>query len=164
MATYVKIAAVNVGSGGQATIDLTVIPSTYTDIQLVVSARGTSTGDIFFLSFNGSAASFSSKYLYWQNTTVNSGNLAQYGGRITTTNDTANIFASTSIYIPNYAGSTYKSYSSDSVSENDAANAAGSIIAGLWSNTAAINQITLTPQSGSFAQYTTATLYGIKNS
>jgi hypothetical protein len=162
MATFEKIATVDVGSGGAATIDFSSILTSWTDLAILVSARSTSSGDIFSLSFNGSTSSFSGIYLYWENTTANSGSLARYGGRVNTSSSTASTFASTMIYIPNYAGSTNKSYSSDSVSENNAAAAPGSLIAGLWSNTAAINQITLTPSAGNFAQYSTATLYGIK--
>ena len=141
------------------------IPQTgYTDLKIVVSARNTSTGDYFAVSFNGSSASFSSRYLYWENTTANSGTLAQYGGRVNTSSTTASTFASTEVYIPNYAGSAYKSYSSDSVSENNAAAAPGSLIAGLWSNVAAITSITLTPNAGSFVANSTFSLYGIANS
>jgi len=69
------------------------------------------------------------------------------------------------LYIPNYAGSANKSASSDSVREN---NATGSIqlrlVASLWSNAAAITSVKLVPDYGNFAIYSTATLYGIKNS
>ena len=48
------------------------------------------------------------------------------------------------------------------VSENNATTAYATLNAGLWSNTAAINAIGLTITSGqNFAQYSTATLYGI---
>ena len=36
-------------------------------------------------------------------------------------------------------------------------------VAASWSNTAAINRITLTPASGNFVEYSTAYLYGISN-
>lgn len=162
MATFEKIAFTEVGAGGAANIDFSSILTSWTDLAILVSARSTTSGDIFNLSFNGSTSSFSGIYLYWENTTANSGSLARYGGRVNTSSTTASTFSNTLIYIPNYAGSTNKSYSSDSVSENNAAAAPGSLIAGLWSNTSAINQITLTPNTGNFAQYSTATLYGIK--
>ena len=77
---------------------------------------------------------------------------------------TANTFSNFSTYIPNYAGSNNKSYSVDGVTENNATASYQIMYAGLWSNTAAINQITLVPDTLNFVQYTTATLYGIKNS
>ena len=77
---------------------------------------------------------------------------------------TASTFANGEIYIPNYAGSTYKSLSADSVTETNATGAVRAFHATLWSNTAAINQITLTPDAGgNFVQYSTAYLYGVKN-
>ena len=78
---------------------------------------------------------------------------------------TANTFTNTEFYIPNYAGSNYKSISSDYTSENNSStsNALG-LLAGLWSSTSAINQITISSSTGNFVQYCTAYLYGIKNS
>jgi hypothetical protein len=160
-ANYVLLERIELNASA-ASVTFSNIPQTgYTDLKIVASARNTSSGNYFAVSFNGSTASFSSRYLYWENTTVNSGTLAQYGGRINTSSTTASTFASTEIYIPNYAGSTNKSYSSDSASENNAAAAAGSLIAGLWSNTAAITSITLTPDSASFDTNSTFSLYGL---
>ena len=164
--TFDLIESATVGSGGAASITFMNtgnIPSTYTDLVLKVSARNTSSGDIFYLSFNGLTSNFTGLYLYWENTTANSGLLARYGGRMNTSSTTASTFASTDIYIPNYATSLNKSYTVDSTSENNAAAAPGSMIAGLWSNASGITSITLTPSTGNFAQYSTAYLYGVKN-
>ena len=84
-----------------------------------------------------------------------------------TTTDTPNTFSNGEMYVPNYAGSTQKSASLDSVAENNASTAYMAMQAGLWTGTAAITSIALTPDtstSPSFSQYSTATLYGIKNS
>jgi len=75
---------------------------------------------------------------------------------------TASTFASGEMYIPNYAGSNSKSFSADSVQETNASLAYSYLIAGLWSDSSAINSIALTPLTGNFAQHSTATLYGIK--
>lgn len=85
------------------------------------------------------------------------------------TNNNANTFSNTEIYIPNYTSSNYKSVSSDSVQEaNDTTNNNMWLLAGLWSNTGAITQIDIgaddTSSSYNFLQYSTFTLYGIKNS
>jgi hypothetical protein len=66
------------------------------------------------------------------------------------------------IYFPNYASATNKSFSIDSVTENNATLANQFLTAGLWSNTAAITSITLLAASGNLAYYSTASLYGIK--
>jgi len=76
---------------------------------------------------------------------------------------TSNTFANSENYLPNYAGSNNKSMSVDVVTENNATASFTAFYAQLWTNTAAVNRITLTPNAGNFAQYSTATLYGISN-
>jgi hypothetical protein len=92
-----------------------------------------------------------------------SGSFAAYAGNSVTTGQTSSTFSNDSIYIPNYAGSAYKSYSADGVVENNATGAFATFNAGLWSNTAAITSITLTAGVGSFVQYSNFYLYGVKN-
>jgi hypothetical protein len=77
---------------------------------------------------------------------------------------TASTFGSTEIYITNYAGSSNKCLSSDSVNENNATTAYSVLTAWLWSNTSAITSLSITSDGAgnNFAQYSTATLYGIK--
>jgi hypothetical protein len=166
--TFVKIAAVTVGAGGASSIDFTSIPSTYTDLMLMTSVR-MANADIqnnLKIAFNGSSASMTVKRLYGTGTSVFSDSLSQnQTGNVNAANSTANTFGSTSLYIPNYAGSNNKSSSSDGVAETNATNVNMGLYANLWSNTAAINQITLTGETtANFLQYSTATLYGIKNS
>ncbi|CAB4222006.1 hypothetical protein UFOVP1649_5 [uncultured Caudovirales phage] len=75
---------------------------------------------------------------------------------------TASTFGNAEFYIPNYAGSNYKSASFDGVGENNATQAWMGLGAGLWSNTAAINQLTLTVAGGTtYLTYSSASLYGI---
>ena len=163
--TYKAIATVTVGSGGAASMDFTNIPATYTDLQLLVSIREeTSATAVAFIKFNNTTANRSERYLQGNGSTAVSGTTAVLQFIACQPSDTANTFGNASIYIPNYAGSNYKSVSSDSVSENNATGAFSRLVAGLWSNTSAINQITITTDTGDVAQYSTATLYGIKNS
>ena len=165
MATYIKIATVTVGAGGAASMDFTSIPSTYTDLLLSVSGRGSGaavSGSII-IKFNAITTGYSSRNLYGNGATAtsNSSSDGYIGEMISAANSTASIFGSGLVYIPNYAGSTNKSYSADWVSENNATTAYAGFTAGLMSNTAAINAITLT---ASFVQHSTATLYGISKS
>jgi hypothetical protein len=164
--TYTLIASSTVGSGGAATIDFTSIPSTYTDLLLFASTRPNGTDTWINISFNGSTSNFTSRRISADGSSASSAsestNFANLlNGR---SSYTANTFSNAYLYIPNYAGSNNKSFSTDSVNENNATEAVTALIAGLRSNTAAITQITLTPNSGSFVQYSTAYLYGIKNS
>jgi len=165
--TFIKIASVTVGSGGAATISLTGIPSTYTDLVLKVSARTdtTGSGNGFLMYLNGSTSSYTKRQVYGDGslTASNSGSTAA-GGLINGTTETSNTFASTDVYIPNYASSNFKSTSHDSVSENNATFAYVLLSAGLWSDTSVVTSMTLTPNAGNFVQYTTATLYGINKS
>ena len=87
-----------------------------------------------------------------------------YIGQVNGATATANTFANVSIYIPNYTSANYKSVSIDAVTENNATTAYAFLSAGLWSNTAAITSATITNSSGNYVQYSTAYLYGIKNS
>ena len=171
--TYEAIATVEVGSGGAASIDFSSIPQTgYTDLlvktsyrtnntqiydQLRLTFNGSSTAVYSFKGITGNGASPSSE----SSSSVASIKVAPGGGN----SATAYTFTNDEIYIPNYTSSNYKSLSSEGVGENNATTGYNSMFAGLWSNTAAITQITLVPESaGTFFQYSTATLYGIKNS
>jgi len=164
--TYIPIATVTVGSGGATNIEFTSIPNTYTNLIILTSLRGTSNGwQGWNLYFNNTNTNLTNRYLLGDGSSPASGNFsAGYGGTVPGTNTTANTFDNSNIYIPNYISSNNKSYSADNVAENNATSAYQNLITGLWSNTSAITQITLYPQAGNFAQYSTATLYGIKNS
>ena len=168
--TYIPIATVTVGSGGAASMDFTSIPNTYTDLLILVSARSAlvdATGTLAF-TLNGSTSGYTNRNLYgdgssagsYSNNTTNKA----WAGIISGANATASTFGSALIYIPNYAGSNNKSFSSDVVMENNATLSYAVINAGLWSNSAAITSIGLNGNGYNLAQYSTATLYGIKNS
>ena len=162
--TYTLISSVTVGSGGAATIDFNSIPSTYTDLLLVHSTRAALAGQYGInISFNGSSSGFTGRYLQGNGSAASSGTSTQFIGISPGTGYTANTFGNGSVYIPNYAGSTNKSFSADDVIENNATTAYADLIAGLWSNTAAITSISITPATTSFLQYSTAYLYGISN-
>lgn len=169
MATYSLISSLTAGSGGSATFDFTSIPATYTDLHLVVTGRNTASGNDsrFSIQFNGSSSNLSQRRLY-ENDGTNVVTDAPAGAiqptALNQNNYTASTFASTEIYIPNYAGSNYKTLSLNAVTSNNSTNNYAMFLAGLWSDTSAINQITLTPlSSGNFAQYSTAYLYGVSN-
>jgi hypothetical protein len=172
MATFIKIATVTVGSGGSSTISFTSIPSTYTDLCLKVSARSSKTGtdnDQANLTFNSSSSGYSDNLLYGRGSAPAGANSATsyitWAGIIPAASATANTFSNTEIYVPNYAGSTNKSLSSDNIQENNSStNYFLTLLAGLWSNTSAITTLTLTCNGGNFVENSTAVLYGIKSS
>ena len=167
--TFKLIASVTVGSGGAATMDFTSIPATYTDLLVKRSARGTVSGNNVDtkMTFNGVTSAYTIRNVYGDGTSALSfsdATTAYTGGETNGTSTTALTFDNVEIYIPNYAGSTNKSFSLDNVVENNATFGLNWLQAGLWSNAAAITSITFTPGSGNFAEFSTAYLYGIKNS
>jgi hypothetical protein len=167
--TYKKIATVTVTTATQAAIEFTSIPGTYTDLVVLASVRNSgSSGVVLRLKFNGSSSNHSDRYIEGDGATVVSGSNGGGGaghifsGNVTRSTDTASTFASNYIYIPNYGSSSNKSLSADGVTENNATTAYTNLTAGLWSDASVITAIQLTPSANSFAQYSTATLYGIK--
>jgi hypothetical protein len=172
MANTMTLIASYAATGSVSFIDFSSIPSTYTDLCLKVSARSSSGGGVgsdgLKLEINNSTANFSNINLYGVSTSVGTGaGSSNYIGVIIPTSPaTANTFGSAELYFPNYSGSTNKSFSSDGVTENNSASANElDLNANLWSQTAAINQLTLKTLSGSsFVQYTSAYLYGIVKS
>jgi len=159
-----KIATVTVGSGGAASIDFNSISGSFTDLLLDFSIRSTQASVVTYadITLNGSSSNFSGRGLYGTGSSAGSfSSTPRWFGEVVGANATANTFSNTSVYFSNYAGATNKSYSLDSVGENNATLANQVIYAGLWSNTAAINSISIVSTSGTFVQYSTATLYGI---
>jgi len=169
--TYQAIATVTVGSGGAANIEFTSIPGSYTDLVIFLSTRSANTGngsDQIFVTLNNSTSNFTGRYVTNNNNSINSADniprTLAFGNR---NGSTANTFGNNFIYIPNYASSNYKSISVDAVTENNSATTGTFhyLSANLWSNAAAITSIKFEVNDGhNFLQYSTATLYGIKNS
>lgn len=164
--TYTLIASSTVGSGGAAYIEFTSIPSTYTDLLVLATARSTRSGSVddLVIQFNGSTSNLSGKRLYGSGTSATSDNLTDIRGFAVGSGSTANTFSNNTFYIPNYTSSNYKSVSVDAVNENNATESYSGLTAGLWSNTAAITSIKLLANNGNLEQYSTAYLYGISNS
>jgi hypothetical protein len=116
---------------------------------------------------NGSTSSLSGKQIYGDGSAVASGTDGGYGSKaaLPGTGQTSNTFNNAEWYFPNYTSSNNKSFSVDAVQETNGTGAYAQLWAGLWSDTSAITSITLDIiEAGNFAQYSTAYLYGIKNS
>jgi hypothetical protein len=166
--TYTLISSVTVGSGGAADMTFSSIPSTYTDLLVKVSARGSNSAQIYEyanVKFNGSSSGYTGKNVQGTGSAAASNNYtANIYLMLDGSTATANTFGNGEMYIPNYTSSNYKSVSMDSVMENNATAAYSELTASLWSNTAAITSISLTPLLGTtWTQYSTAYLYGISN-
>jgi hypothetical protein len=155
--TYEKIATTTLGSA-TATVTLSSIPATYTDLVLIINGTivGADGGNL--VRYNGDTGN---NYSYTQ----------MYGtGSATASNRDSNIsnmqlgrqgsVQSTSIInVQNYSNTTtYKT----AIARGS--NTGGIVVAqvGLWRNTAAINSIAVSNESGNFNSGCTFTLYGIK--
>jgi hypothetical protein len=170
--TMTLIASNTVGSGGASSVTFSPIPSTYTDLKLVISVRTNRAllNDYLKITINGSSTGYSGIQLEGDGSSVSSGTFSgiaatQYAGEINGATGTTSVFTSVDIYFPNYSSSNYKSYSVDSATENNATTSFLTLDAGLWSNSSAITSITLAPGVGTnLIANSTFYLYGIKNS
>lgn len=168
--TFELIASSTVGSGGAADITFTSIASTYTDLVLKCSIRSAQASIVegIYVRFNSdTGANYNYRRLYGNGASAVSDSVNGTLGApifIDGASATASTFGNLEIYIPNYAGSAQKSFSADAVVENNGTTAYAGIMAGLWTNTAAITSVTLKSENAvNFLQYSTAYLYGVKN-
>jgi hypothetical protein len=166
--TFIQIGStVTVGAGGSSTITFSSIPATYTDLCLKFSLRWNSyaTLDYGFIQLNSTAGttrtligSGSSASSY----TVGSSLRIDY---VIGSGFVANTFTSGDLYIPNYTSSNAKSVSLDHIEENNGADGYTQLAAGLFSTvTSAVTSVTISGASNNFAQYSSASLYGISKS
>jgi hypothetical protein len=149
-----------------ASIEFTSIPQDGTDLVALVSARGSDavfSGRTIDLAINGSTAGFTTRRLLGSGSTVSTASFSiGFAGSIPTSLTTANTFSNVVIHFTNYTSSVNKSFSVDSVTENNATEAFQVLFTGLWANTSAINSISLAPNSGTFNSGTSFALYGIE--
>jgi len=171
--TYKAIATVSVTTGGGA-IEFTNIPNDYNDLCLLVSARsehndGYETAKI---ALNGTPT-YSHRRVNGYAAAVDSGSSASSQnwwiiGGDSATYAAPDTYTSAQFYFPNYTSSTDKSVSLDYVVEHNGNGGLNlnwlGLTAGFATLTSAITTITLsTINNAEFKQYSTATLYGIKN-
>lgn len=167
--TYKHIQSIT-ASGSSGTMEFTSIPQTYTDLVLHITSRSSyaAIADDAWLFFNGSTSDRTTIFVYGSGSSASSltSGIANDGFFTTSDTATANVFSSSTIYIPDYTSSKIKSFSTDTVDENNATTTYQALLSGLWSNTAAITSIQIVTAGGRgvWKQYSTASLYGIKNS
>lgn len=154
-------------SSATSSITFSSLPTdgTYTDLLVLLSLRSNraAVDDDCDLSFNSNTASYSIRRLF--GTGSGSGSLTtpdRFAGYINGNSATANTYSSISLYIPNYASSTAKTYSVDSVTENNATESYQDISIGLWNNTSAISSIAFTSRRlENLLAGSTASIFGI---
>ena len=163
--TYTLLETVTVGSAGASSIVFNSIPQTgYTDLAIKVSSRSSISSTLanIKITFNGSGGVYTRKELYAENGAIGTEQVSDnIVGDTSGNTATANTFGSAEIYIPNYTSSNTKCFSVDSVSENNITNSGMWMLGGLWSLTNAITSITIAPNTTTWMQYSTFSLYGV---
>jgi len=160
---YYRIATVTVGTA-VSSISFTSIPNTYTDLFIITNERSANVGTVLNTMTTNNTTNYHNTYAGNRlGARVGSVENGASPGRYAYQGNSGQAFGNSTIYIPNYAGSTNKSYSVESVFETNATSAIIELQGVVWSNTAAINAIQIYPNSGNYVQYTTAYLYGVKN-
>jgi len=173
--THKLITSYTVTSGGTSSVTLSSIPGTYTDLKLITSTKaGTSGGsywnDTFFNFNNDTGYNYAEMTLFAYDANTPS-STTSYTDRINLiygagANSGTNVFGNSEIYIAGYASSNAKPVAANFTPEDTAAPSSYWILgmtSGVWTGSAAITSITITPSSGTFAQYSTFYLYGITN-
>jgi hypothetical protein len=162
--TYEPIATTTLGAAA-ANITFSTIPATYTDLRLVIVARGTTADNCSIQFNNDTGTNYSETGLQgngsavasWRRTNVAYIRLTNAAGLPTV----ANTFLMNTYDIFNYAGSTYKTVLGVNSNDQNGSGDTGRL-AGLWRSTSAITSIKIFTNFGAdFTIGTTATLYGI---
>ena len=168
MANYIPISTVTVGAGGASSIDFTNIPQNYTDLNVLLSVRSTAGGVAFaglIIAFNGSTSGYTLTWLGDANGSAVTYVYSAFGynhiAYIPGSTATASSFGNVTVTLPDYTSSHAKAVNVDGANANNATSIYQGFSIGSWSGTAPITSLSFTT-GGSFVQYSTATLYGIR--
>jgi len=169
--TFTLIASSTVSTPSYS-VTFSSIPQTFTDLKLVFSTRSDygSGGQEVEIALNSITTGYTSTLLYTNNSSSvgsaqSSNPFFTWSGGMAASGATSNTFGNSEIYIPNYTGSTAKSASTDSVTENNGTGVFLNFAAHVSTNTAAVTSITLYAWQSfiNFAANSTFYLYGVKN-
>jgi len=160
--TYEPIATTTLGSAVQ-TFTFTSIPSTYTDLRLVITASATTgTIDTWLYMNNDTGSNYSGTRLSGNGTAASSAaftNVSQNYDTNLSSISTLPCLITHDIF--SYAGSTFKTYLTTVSMDKNGSGVVHRYVK-LWRSTSAINRLDYTcAVSTTFAIGTTATLYGI---
>jgi hypothetical protein len=148
-----------------ASIEFTSIPQDATDLYILSSLRADVASNELRLRINGdTGTNYSDRRMGGNGASASSSAQTSSYLRCNGSNPTdytANVFGSALFYLPNYTASNQKSISHDSLSENNSTEAVTSLVAGIWTGTAAITSLLFYPSSGNFVAGSTISLYKI---
>ncbi len=163
--SYESIATTTVGAGGSATITFSSIPSTYQHLQLRIAGSSSAVNN-FRMRFNSDTGSnYAVHQILGTGAAISaSGSTSQTSINLVYDNKANVSFPAVAIVDTlDYANSNkYKTVRSLAGSEQNTNDGLVMFRAGLWMNTAAITSISIFLDSGSYNQYSSFALYGIK--
>jgi hypothetical protein len=161
--TYTPIATTTISGSSTSTFTFSSVPSTYTDLILVVNAAVTSGTSYIYARWNGdTSAVYSRTELVGNGTSAtssrNGSEVVQWlgGTQLSTVSGAYNAI----VQVMNYANTNV--FKTTLMRANRATEQTAAVV-GLWRSTAAINSVTLTLNSDNFAAGSTFTLYGVKS-
>lgn len=160
--SYESIATVTVGAGGSSSITFSSIPSTYKHLQIRAMALG---GNVYaYGNYNGDTGAN-----YTFHNLAGDGASATAGAGTSQTRNFLSIGVSSSypqVFVTDildYANTNkYKTVRSLSGTDTNGGTGYAVLWSGAWLNTSAINSIVITPSGGTWNQYSSFALYGIK--
>ena len=168
---YDSIATVTVGSGGSGTVTFSSIPSTYTHLQVRITAqsnRATYSLDDIKIKFNADTGSHGVICLHGEGTTAEGNYITNNIGERALGTSVVGNFGAYVVDILDYRNTNkYKTYRALAGTDSNGVVAGYApminLVSGLWQSTAAITDLTFTPVTGTlFTQYSSFALYGIK--
>ena len=160
--SFESIATVTVGSGGTASAEFTLIPSTYKHLQIRALVKATTTGGETGLWFANSDTTQSNYYSHFLVGNGSSASAAAYNNPYSWSYSDS-IFTGFVMDILDYSStSKYKTIRTLRGWDNNGSGNV-SLESGLWKNTNAISTFKFQMASGNLAQYSHVALYGIKD-
>lgn len=171
--TFDLISTITVPSGGASAITFNSITGSYTDLLASISIRRDNnyTRRVLQVVLNSVSSGYNDNQLY-AGPSGASGSIDLGGGVNLSLYDVpanlapSNIFSNISMYISNYTSAENKTISFDSAqSWNTTTDQYHGITGGHFNSSSAITSISFdTGQGGNWVEYSTISLYGIKNS
>lgn len=161
-ATYEPIATTTLGSSS-ASIVFSSIPSTFSDLRLVVHAITTGSGNMGIRFNTDTGTNYSVTNLTASVTSSSSTRTTNANGAIVGGNSILSTSPASFIFdIINYSNTSYNKSFLTTINMNKGTTAGSvELVSGLWRGVNAISTVTLYLSLNSFNTNTTATLYGI---
>lgn len=167
---FESIATIRVGAGGSSGVTFNSIPGTYKHLQVRSMSRTTrndASVDGIYMRFNGdTSGNYSTHWMSGNGSSPSSAGYANYTVMLGTffgadAQTAANVFTANIYDVLDYADTNkYKSTKTLTGYNANGSGAAG-LSSGSWRSTSAVTSITLLAE-GSFVQYSSFALYGIK--